>query len=177
MSGTLIEALLQYASGQRTLDAGQTLFAQGDRVRALFLLKSGDVRLLRRDDSGRELVVQRATAACIVAEASLYAERYHCFGTAASKSLLHVIPLKRLQSGLASNAELSGQWAAHLAAEVRTAREQVALLALRTVAERLDAWLLMHQSLPARGQWRILATQLGVSAEALYREIAKRDAI
>ena len=45
---------------------------------------------------------------------------------------------------------------------------------MKTVAERLDAWTAWRGSIPPRGQWVRLATELGVSPESLYREIAKR---
>jgi hypothetical protein len=45
---------------------------------------------------------------------------------------------------------------------------------LRTVAERLDAWLGVIGTLPERGSWTALAAELGVSREALYREMRRR---
>jgi hypothetical protein len=42
------------------------------------------------------------------------------------------------------------------------------------VAERLDAWLGGERALQEKGTWQDLAAELGVSREALYRELAKR---
>ena len=42
------------------------------------------------------------------------------------------------------------------------------------VSARLDAWLAWHGELPPRGDWKQLADQIGVSPEALYREMARR---
>ncbi len=51
------------------------------------------------------------------------------------------------------------------------------ILSMRTVVKRLDAWLLSHgDRLPAKGEWKNLALQIGVSPEALYRELARRKA-
>jgi hypothetical protein len=44
------------------------------------------------------------------------------------------------------------------------------------VAERLDAWLGAEGGLPDRGRWQELAEELGVTREALYRELARRRA-
>ncbi len=176
MSEQLMNRLLGFATGERNLDAGQTFFAQGDKVRFLAVVISGELHLLRREKNGRELILQRAVAGCVVAEASLYAGKYHCACSAATDSVLALIPKNFLHDALASESALAALWAEHLAAEVRNAREQIALLGLRTVAERLDAWLLIHQQqMPERGQWQALASELGVSAEALYREIARRN--
>lgn len=45
---------------------------------------------------------------------------------------------------------------------------------LKTVAERLDAWTAEHGDIPENGQWHVLAAELSVSREALYRELARR---
>ena len=58
--------------------AGQSLFQQGDLVRFIYCIESGEAHLLRRDVDGRILVMQRAGLGAILAEASLFAETYHC---------------------------------------------------------------------------------------------------
>jgi len=48
---------------------------------------------------------------------------------------------------------------------------------LKTVAMRLDGWLAMNEGgVPPKGRWREVAAEIGVSPEALYRELAKRRA-
>jgi CRP-like cAMP-binding protein len=42
------------------------------------------------------------------------------------------------------------------------------------VAERFDAWLDEGHSLPEKGRWKDVAAELGVTREALYRELARR---
>jgi hypothetical protein len=44
---------------------------------------------------------------------------------------------------------------------------------MKTAAARLDGWMAWRGSLPRKGEWIGLAAQLGVSPEAVYREIAK----
>ncbi len=79
--------------------------------------------------------------------------------------------LKRLQADDA----LSDQWAAHLARTVQAARYRSEILARKTVADRLDGWLAWQgDALPAKGQWKSIAAEIGVSPEAFYRELAKR---
>ena len=51
---------------------------------------------------------------------------------------------------------------------------QAAALTLRTVSQKLDVWLETNKSLPPKGEMQILAQTLGVSREALYRELSKR---
>lgn len=65
---------------------------------------------------------------------------------------------------------------AYLAREVWQARFRSELLSLKTVAARLEEWLNWQcGGLPPKGEWKTLAEQLGVSPEALYREIARRS--
>jgi hypothetical protein len=48
-------------------------------------------------------------------------------------------------------------------------------VSLKTVAERLDAWLALHDDgLPPKGQRLRVASEIGVTPEALYRELARR---
>ena len=73
-----------------------------------------------------------------------------------------------------TDSDFAARWASHLAGEIKTARTRTEILALRTVGERLDAWLTLHCGLPDRGNWKQLAEEIGASPEALYRELAKR---
>ena len=58
---------------------------------------------------------------------------------------------------------------------LRQARMRAEILSLKTVAARLSAWAEWQGGvLPARGKWRSLADEPGVSPEALYREMARR---
>ena len=63
----------------------------------------------------------------------------------------------------------------HLAREVQQARACAELLSLRTVRERLDGWRALHGELPARGRWIDVAQEIGVTPEALYRELARKE--
>ena len=66
-------------------------------------------------------------------------------------------------------------WALHLAHELQATRLRAEILSLRTVAERLDAWIAWNgDAVPPRGTWRTVASEIGTSTEALYRELAKR---
>ena len=66
-------------------------------------------------------------------------------------------------------------WALHLANELQATRLRAEILSLRTVAERLDAWIAWNGvGLPPRGTWKTVASEFGTSPEALYRELARR---
>jgi CRP-like cAMP-binding protein len=119
--------------------------------------------------------VQRAKAGILLAEASLFVERYHCDALAIEASRVLVISRKRVNDALASDPALASAWAKHLAHELQRTRAQAEILSLRTLIQRLDAWLALNDNaLPPKGQWRQIASEIGVSPEALYRELARR---
>jgi CRP-like cAMP-binding protein len=175
MSNPLVVLLSELAERERQLAAGDILFRTGDPVRALFLVAAGVIRLSRSLPHGSQLTLQSAGPGAILAEASLFADCYHCEGAAVEDSVVRPVPLRRLRAALANQAVLARALNQHLAQEVQRARAHAEILSLKTVAARVDAWVTVHDCpLPSKGQWRQLAAEIGVSPEAVYRELAKR---
>jgi CRP/FNR family transcriptional regulator, dissimilatory nitrate respiration regulator len=175
MSEILIAVMSRLAGRQRVLSAHQVLFRVGDRVRSIFIVEEGAVQLVRTLPQGSELTLQRAGPGTVLAEASLFAETYHCDAVASLPSTVRAVSRRRLEAALAEDRTLSRLWARHLAGEVQKARAVAELLSLKTVAERVDAWLVLNSgTLPPRGSWRLLASEIGVTSEAVYRELAVR---
>lgn len=170
-----LEALWGDKARNRTLSPGEVLFRVGDAVRWLYRVETGAMRLVRPLPHGAELVIQRAGTGAILAEASLFAGAYHCDAVAEAPTLLRGVPVAQVVSALASDPALAQALARSLALEVQAARARAEIVSLKTVAARLDAWLALNGGqLPARGGWRGLAGQIGVTPEALYRELASR---
>lgn len=176
MSGEMFDHLSPLAQRTRRHAAGEFLFRRDDFVRSLFLVGEGEVHLVRFQADGGQLVLQRALAHQAVAEASVFSSVYHCDAVAVVPSRIMEIDRGRFRAELLGNESLAEAWNHYLAREVQLTRLRAEILSLRTVAARLDAWLSFHSSeLPEKGEWKILATQIGVTPEALYREIAKRS--
>lgn len=166
-----------FAGGRpAALDAGETLFLTGDRVASIFLVTAGRVDLVRHTVSGVRMVLQRVPPGRVLAEASAYSGTYHCDGTANAASEVLGIAVAEFRDRLGRDAAASRAWAASLAHDLQNARMAAEIRTLRTVAARLDAWLATGRSLPARGRWQDVAEELGISREALYRELAMRRA-
>lgn len=175
MSGSLIDGLSRLKGRKRELAAGDVLFRVGDPVLSLFLVTAGALRLTRALPHGFQLTLQRAGPGAILAEASLFAESYHCDASAAEDSVLRVVPLQLIRAALRDDPDLSSALARDLAHEVHRARAHAEILSLKTVAERVDAWMTLNDgSLPPKGRWRQIASEIGVAPEALYRELALR---
>ena len=162
-------------SPERTLPEGGLVFHRGDPVTHLFLVLDGAIELTRHRADGGMVVLQRASQDAILAEASVFSQRYHCDAFAAAPSVMLAVPIAAVRAQLAQSAEFAEAWSAYLAREVQDARLRSEILSLKTVAERLDAWLLSHgERVPAKGEWKSLAHEIGVSPEALYRELGRR---
>lgn len=158
-----------------TLAAGAALFGRGDAVGFTFLVHTGRVALQRVTPSGGILFLHQANVGEIVAEASLYSPVCHCDAVALGPATVLRLPKSRFLAALDADTALSREWAAHLAHSVQAARMRAEIRGLKTVAERLDAWLAAGNTIPQHGHFQDLAAELGVSREALYRERARRE--
>ena len=177
MSDGFIERLIEMADSRCTLAQGARLFHQNDRVSTVFVVEEGLVALTRHQRDGASIVLQRATRQTVLAEASVYSEIYHCDGVVARPSIVCHFAKTVFLERLRRDDAFANLWAAHLAGEVQAARLRSEILSRNTVAERLEGWLAWQgNGLPAKGRWKDLAEQIGVSPEALYRELAKRRA-
>lgn len=174
MSDAVLPLLLQLPGRTRTFAAGEALFRVGDPVRNLHVVREGQVHLVRHQIDGVALILQRASAGDVLAEASLHSRNYHCDAVAERNSLAWSIRKRDFQERLRTDKALSEAWSQHLAHEVQKARLHAEILSLKTVAARVDSWVAWNGTLPERGHWATVAEQIGVSPEALYRELAKR---
>lgn len=178
MSNALIEKIGELASEEISFGAGQVVFTQGSNIRSIFLIAKGEVRLIRHQANGTAVVMQRATTGSVLAEASLFSDHYHCDAVAHTASALLPINKTVLIRKMATDFELTKSWNIHLAHEIQNARRSAEIVSLRTVAAKLDAWIVWNDGvLPAKGEWKAIAEQIATSPEALYRELAKRRAV
>ncbi len=175
MSEEFVDKLFAITSRRRNLVQGTHLFFQGDRVKKFFIVEQGLVELARHQIDGASIVLQRASSRTVLAEASMYSDNYHCDAVVVLSASIYEIPKGAFLKRLREDDIFSDLWAAHLATEVQNARYRSEILSRKTVAERLDGWLAWRgNKLPKKGQWKVIAAQIGISPEALYRELAKR---
>ncbi|MFC2970329.1 Crp/Fnr family transcriptional regulator [Acidimangrovimonas pyrenivorans] len=165
---------LFHAADPRNCAPGELLFHTGDPVTRVYRVRSGRVALRRNTPDGTELTLQIAGPGEVAAEASAYSEAYHCDAVALEPSVVECLPRDTLRAALRESPELAEAWARRLTRAVQAARMRAEIRSLRTVAERLDVWLATRGALPDKGRWQELATELGVTREALYRELARR---
>ncbi len=173
MSATLTPILARLPLHDCAFSAGAALFHRGNSVVGLHIIRDGTAHLIRHQDDGAALILQRARPGAVLAEASLYSARYHCDARAETPVRTGMVLKPDLLRALETDATVASAWASHLAHEVQRARLLSEILSLKTVKARLKAWIAWNGALPPRGQWHMIATEIGVSAEAFYREIAR----
>ncbi|MBV1701947.1 MAG: Crp/Fnr family transcriptional regulator [Hyphomicrobiales bacterium] len=167
--------LLEGMAGQEwRFLAGQTVFHLGNPVRHVHFVRHGIIHLLRYQSDGTALVLQRAAQGAMLAEASLYSDVYHCDACAQEAAVTFAVERDELRNRLDSSPQAAQALMQHFAQGLQRARLQAEILSLKTVKARLNAWLVWNGQLPPKGQWRRIASEIGVSPEALYREIAER---
>ena len=175
MCKDLVDKLIAISSRRRKLTQGSHLFHQGDRVKQIFIVEKGLVELARHQIDGTSIVLQRASCKSVLAEASVYSDTYHCDAVATLSTSIYELAKSSLLKRLREDDNFSYLWAARLAREVQNSRFRSEILSRKTVAARLDGWLAWQgNKLPGKGQWKSIAAQIGISPEALYRELAKR---
>src|SRR6516164_3209531 len=86
MSPNPLPASLEAGSVIRVLAPGELLFRQGDPAVAIYKVESGRLRLIRRTVDDHLVILHTARRGEFFAEASLFADTYHCDAVAAAPS-------------------------------------------------------------------------------------------
>lgn len=170
-----IPAGLRAQSRHVELEAGEILFRIGGKVCNVYLVISGEVRLVRNGLGGAEITLQRSRGG-FIAEASLESKSYHCSAFASAPSKLMAFPAKEFREVLANDSEFCCKWQSILAREVRKLRAQCERLGLRTAEERIRHYIEtegVHGVAELSMTKKAWATDLSLTHEALYRALKK----
>lgn len=158
----------------RNFIAGDVLFRAGDKVASMILMQCGQADLIRHTDHGLRLILHRTGTGQVLAEASAWSDVYHCDAVASSSCVAAFLPRQVFRARLQADPLLADRWAQTLAQAVQATRVRAEIRSLPKVSERLDAWLSEGHALPDKGHWQDVAAELGITREALYRELARR---
>ncbi|MGE5506817.1 MAG: Crp/Fnr family transcriptional regulator [Actinomycetota bacterium] len=165
--------------GRRRLEAGATLFCQGDATFGLFAVVEGSVRLLRHGFDGGAITLHVARAGETFAEASLFSDVYHCDAVADGPALVAVIDKQAARALLATDTDFAMAFAARLARLVQGLRSQVELRDIRSAGDRIMAALSLRAgpdgSVRLAGSLKSFASEIGLTHEALYRALRRLE--
>lgn len=176
---TMFGQLRPEMTSRVTMAKGERLFSTDDATRGFYRLETGLVRLTRHSADGNEVTLHIARPGETFAEASLFAERYHCDAVADRPSTALIVDKAQMLAALASDPEVARRWIAHLSRQVQTHRTQLALRGLKSAHERVLAFLQTQctdgSAVIIDRPWKIVATEVGLTHEAFYRALARLE--
>jgi CRP-like cAMP-binding protein len=172
-----LPADVRSAAIDQKLKTGEALFRLGDKAVGLYEVVSGRVRLARVDRSGREVVLHVAGPGETLAEASLFSTQYHCDAIASTNASVRVYPKREILRVFEENPKAVRAFCASLAHQVMDLRTRLEQRNIRSARERVRHFLVLNTSPDGRtvklpGTLKDLATEIGLSHEALYRTLA-----
>ncbi len=160
---------------QRTFDKGESVFAQGQPVLNMYYIETGRVKLLRDTAEGTPVVMHVAFSGEVIAEASLFANTYHCVAVADSKTKICYVNkadlFNILEQDLVAMKTLLALYA-HQIIELRILNE---IKNIRSAKERVLAFLRHEMDADKKVKLTMalkdIAYRLGLSHEAFYRTL------
>lgn len=163
------DTLPREALRARRLAPGERLFRQGERSRGPCFVARGAVELESHDADGHRLLLHRAGAGTVFAEAALFAERYHCDALAPHGAEVVLLAREALLERFGADALFARALAESFAEEIRTLRRRLELVAIRGAETRvLEA---VRDGLLGE-DIRGFAEHVALSPEATYRALA-----
>jgi CRP/FNR family transcriptional regulator, dissimilatory nitrate respiration regulator len=171
-----LPATIRERSLLRELAAGQPLFRQGDKARAIFAIERGRLQLIRHTIDSRRVVLHTARAGELLAEAALFADSYHCDAVAAVASRVRSYAKRDLLAAFRANTVLAERFMSLLAHQIHVLRSRLEERNIRSARERVLHHLLAAGPAGTRirpeGSLMDLAAEIGLSHEALYRTLS-----
>lgn len=164
------------APRQRRLATGEPLFRRGEPTVGVFFLAAGRLRMQRATPDGATVSVHVARVGELFAEASLFAERYHCDAVAETDCMVWHYPKDVLIAYLRGDPEALWRFAGDMARGLHRLRQRYELKQTRGAPERVLQYLRLACEADGvyrrEGAWKELAAELGLTHEALYRALA-----
>lgn len=173
----LLPAALRPLCVQSRCLKGDLLFRQGKRPERMFYVAAGEVVLQRIGSQGEIVILQRARQG-FVAEASLQSTRYHCDAVVTASGELVSIPIEPIKQALLVDSAFAMRWIETLSRELVRLRLQCERLSINGVRDRLLHLIETEGQggrLPLGAGLKSMASELGVSHEALYRTVAELE--
>jgi CRP-like cAMP-binding protein len=173
-------ALDHQALETRSLARNEVLFRQGDMVEAIYFIEAGRLRLDRRTFDGRSLVLGTTPAGQFFVEAALFADIFHCDAVATEPSRVRIYPKVAVLNALRTDPASGLDFLKHVAGEVIALRQQLELMKVRSAKDRVMLYFDFHigadgRTVNLQGELQHLASELGLTREALYRTLASLE--
>jgi len=172
-----ISSTIRAAAIERKLEPGKALFHSGSKTVGLYEVLNGTVCLVRTDRSGRDAILQMASAGDTLAEASLFSSTYHCDAIAKTAATVRLYPKAVLLAELQRDPKIAQGFAAMLARQVMTLRTRLEQRNIHSARDRIRHFLAVNadpggRTVSLSGTLKDIAAELGLTHEAFYRTLA-----
>ena len=152
---------------------GDYLFHLGNIPEYMFFIVSGEAILSRTSSYGETTTLQRCKGG-FLSEASLLTDVYHCDAIATHTGAAIALPIKAFRDALKKE-DFSLKWVKLLSREIMRLRTQSERLGLKDIKSKLIHLIETEGkqgTLQLQSDYKSLASEIGVTHEALYRAIA-----
>lgn len=166
---------------QESLDAGDTLFWEGDQATHIFEVVEGVFRLVRIIADGRRIITGFLFAGDVVGIS--FRHEYLCTAEAVTSAKIRRCARSQFQQRMNEDAALRPQLFAKLCEEMAAAQDHMVLLGRKSAEERLCSFLLMLARRKAVRQPRLtvelpmcrqdIADFLGLTIETVSRNVTR----
>jgi CRP-like cAMP-binding protein len=175
LANTLQEVMLF-----RNLAPSQVLYRQGDRARAIFVLETGQMRIVRRNSKGKTILMRVVTTGESFGTAALFSEIYGNEAIAEVPSQIHVYPKQALWETLQQRPDLAESFMGSLAKQINTLEDRLELRSISSARERIIRYLSTHSQFGKTvvnfdTPLKDIANDLGLSREVLYRTLSQLE--
>ena len=123
-------------------DPGQKLFSQGDPPTDVFLIRSGQVKLVHTHPDGAEQILRTAGAGETLGIGASPETGMIVSAVATASTHVCRLPMSRVEDLLARDPQFSMAWMHLLSDEIRRSREAILNLGPQAAAQRLASYLL-----------------------------------
>ena len=157
-------------------EKGDYLFHQGEKPEYMFFVVSGEAVLTRTSSHGEPTTLQRCKGG-FVSEASLLTDAYHCDAIVTNSGQAITLPIKSLRDAL-TDSKFSMKWVQLLSKEIMRLRTQSERLGLKDIRSKLIHLIETEGKqgvLTLQSDFKSMASEIGVTHEALYRAIASLE--
>jgi CRP/FNR family transcriptional regulator len=182
--GNLPDSILQAIAARavgRQLERGTVLYCEHETVSALYVVCSGELRLVRQNTAGREQVLSTERAGAILADVPAF-DGGNSYSTAIADTYSEILSIETrdIRDLCRKHPEILWNVVSVLAQRVRNSAEVIETLALRNVDQRVAQYLLVvcqERGVPAGNSCVVeltmsragIASRLGSTREVVSR--------
>ncbi|NEQ26592.1 MAG: Crp/Fnr family transcriptional regulator [Microcoleus sp. SIO2G3] len=173
-----LPAALQAVVTYQDLSNGQVLFHRNEESRAIYALKSGQVRLLHYTKSGQSISHYAVYAGEICAEVALFLNTYTCSAIVEEPTQVLVFPKQAFLNTLQQDSDFAIAFMRQLSYRLHTTKVMVELRSIRSAQERVLHYLRLvvppeKNTVVLEQPLKNIASDLGITPEVLSRALTQ----